>query len=73
MAKGTNEREKYWPVIESFFDQYGLVGQHLDSFNRFIREELQFVVDSVGKLTPKIEGYVVELGDPHRRTIYSRG
>jgi len=65
MAKGTQERDKYWPVIESFFDQYGLVGQHLDSFNRFIREELQFVVDSVGKLTPKIEGYIVELGDIH--------
>ncbi len=65
MAKDTQERDKYWPVIESFFDQYGLVGQHLDSFNRFIREELQFVVDSVGKLTPKIEGYIVELGEIH--------
>ncbi|MFX1559088.1 MAG: DNA-directed RNA polymerase subunit B [Promethearchaeota archaeon] len=65
MAKGTQERDKYWPVIEAFFNQYGLVGQHLDSFNRFIREELQQVVDSVGKLTPKIEGYVVELGDIH--------
>jgi DNA-directed RNA polymerase subunit B len=65
MAKGTQERDKYWPVIEAFFDQYGLVGQHLDSYNRFIREELQHVVDSVGKLTPKIEGYIVELGDIH--------
>jgi len=65
MAAGAQERDKYWPVIEAFFDQYGLVGQHLDSFNRFIREELQQVVDSVGKLTPKIEGYVVELGDIH--------
>jgi len=62
MASGT-DKDKYWPVIEAFFDHYGLVGQHLDSFNRFIREELQQVVDSVGKLTPKIEGYVVELGD----------
>ncbi|MFW9962080.1 MAG: DNA-directed RNA polymerase subunit B [Candidatus Sifarchaeia archaeon] len=65
MTTGTQDRDKYWPVIEAFFDQYGLVGQHLDSFNRFIREELQQVVDSVGKLTPKIEGYVVELGDIH--------
>jgi DNA-directed RNA polymerase subunit B len=65
MVTGTQDRDKYWPVIEAFFDQYGLVGQHLDSFNRFIREELQQVVDSVGKLTPKIEGYVVELGDIH--------
>ncbi len=63
MASGSTDRDKYWPVIEAFFDHYGLVGQHLDSFNRFIREELQQVVDSVGKLTPKIEGYVVELGD----------
>ncbi|MCK5265370.1 MAG: DNA-directed RNA polymerase subunit B'', partial [Candidatus Thorarchaeota archaeon] len=63
MASGSTDRDKYWPVIEAFFDHYGLVGQHLDSFNRFIREELQQVVNSVGKLTPKIEGYVVELGD----------
>jgi DNA-directed RNA polymerase subunit B len=63
MAAGAQERDKYWPVMEAFFDQYGLVGQHLDSFNRFIREELQQVVDSVGKLTPKIEGYTVELGE----------
>ena len=63
MASGTTDKDKYWPVIEAFFDHYGLVGQHLDSFNRFIREELQQVVNSVGKLTPKIEGYVVELGD----------
>jgi len=63
MASGTQKHDKYWPIIEAFFDQYGLVGQHLDSFNRFIREELQQVVESVGKLTPKIEGYVVELGD----------
>ena len=63
MAAGAQERDKYWPVMEAFFDQYGLVGQHLDSFNRFIREELQQVVDSVARLTPKIEGYTVELGE----------
>ncbi len=55
-------RDKYWPVIESFFKEYGLVGQHLDSFNRFIREELQQVVDSVSEIKPKIEGYTVALG-----------
>ncbi|MFX0106747.1 MAG: DNA-directed RNA polymerase subunit B [Candidatus Hodarchaeota archaeon] len=63
MASGAKDTGKYWPVIEAFFDHYGLVGQHLDSFNRFIREELQQVVDSVAKLTPKVEGYHVELGD----------
>ncbi|NHJ14941.1 MAG: DNA-directed RNA polymerase subunit B [Candidatus Thorarchaeota archaeon] len=63
MAAGTEERGKYWTVIESFFDQFGLVGQHLDSFNRFLREELQQVVDSVARLNPKVEGYHVELGN----------
>jgi DNA-directed RNA polymerase subunit B len=52
----------YWPVIESFWAAKGLVGQHLDSFNRFIREELQAVVDSIGELKPKVEGYTVQLG-----------
>ncbi len=63
MATDSKDTGKYWPVIEAFFDHYGLVGQHLDSFNRFIREELQEVVDSVAKLNPKVEGYHVELGD----------
>ena len=43
--------------------EVGLVGQHLDSFNRFIKEELQFVVDSVARLNPKVEGYFVDLGE----------
>ncbi|MFX1264163.1 MAG: DNA-directed RNA polymerase subunit B [Promethearchaeota archaeon] len=63
MATDSTDTGKYWPVIEAFFDHYGLVGQHLDSFNRFMREELQEVVDSVAKLNPKVEGYHVELGD----------
>ncbi len=63
MATDSTDTGKYWPVIEAFFDYYGLVGQHLDSFNRFNREELQEVVDSVAKLSPKVEGYHVELGD----------
>ena len=61
----TDEKKKFWPVIEAFFDAYGLVGQHLDSFNRFVREELQNVVDSVGELKPKVEGYTVQLGQIH--------
>ncbi|MBD3159723.1 MAG: DNA-directed RNA polymerase subunit B [Candidatus Lokiarchaeota archaeon] len=62
-ALDAKERGNYWPVIEAFFDYYGLVGQHLDSFNRFVNEELQKVVDDIGKITPKVEGYHVELGD----------
>ena len=64
MAAGAKnkDKQKLWPVMESYFKEFGLVGQHLDSFNHFIREELQNVVDSVGKLNPKVEGYHVVLG-----------
>ncbi len=59
---GVEERQKYWPIMEAYFRERGLVGQHLDSFNRFIEHELQEVVNSVGRLTPKVEDYHVELG-----------
>ncbi|MEM2141666.1 MAG: DNA-directed RNA polymerase subunit B [Candidatus Thorarchaeota archaeon] len=59
---GLEERQKYWPVIEAYFRERGLVGQHLDSFNRFVKYGLQEVVDSIGRLTPKVEGYYVEFG-----------
>lgn len=60
---GVEERQKYWPVIEAYFRDRGLVGQHLDSFNRFVKHELKDVVDSVARLNPKVEGYYVDLGD----------
>jgi DNA-directed RNA polymerase subunit B len=56
------ERDKYWPVMQAYFSEFGLVGQHLDSFNRFVREELQEIVASVGRLSPKVEDYFVDLG-----------
>ncbi len=60
---GVEERQKYWPIMEAYFRERGLVSQHLDSFNRFIEKELQEVVNSVGLLTPKVEDYYVELGE----------
>ncbi|MBD3407494.1 MAG: DNA-directed RNA polymerase subunit B [Candidatus Lokiarchaeota archaeon] len=60
---GTEDKQKLWPIIEAYFREKGLVGQHLDSFNRFISEELQRVVDSIGRLNPKVEGYYVDMGE----------
>ncbi|TXT56784.1 MAG: DNA-directed RNA polymerase subunit B [Candidatus Thorarchaeota archaeon] len=60
---GNEDKQKLWPVIEAYFREKGLVGQHLDSFNRFISEELQRVVDSIGRLNPKVEGYYVDMGE----------
>ena len=37
--------------------------QHLDSFNDFIENTLQEIVDEVGKVTPDIPGFYVKFGE----------
>ncbi|MFX1597668.1 MAG: DNA-directed RNA polymerase subunit B [Promethearchaeota archaeon] len=51
-----------WELMTAFFEEKGLVRQHLDSYNAFIKEGLQQLVDEVGKIEPDIEGYYVEFG-----------
>ncbi|KAJ2357983.1 DNA-dependent RNA polymerase II, partial [Coemansia sp. RSA 2618] len=38
-------QEDYWTLITRHFDQYGLVRQQIDSFNDFIENTLQEIVD----------------------------
>ena len=57
-----NERNSHWPLVEAFLEKHGLVSQHLDSFDRFVDVELQKIVDDVGEIVPKVEGYKVKLG-----------
>ncbi|MEX2723707.1 MAG: DNA-directed RNA polymerase subunit B, partial [Candidatus Freyarchaeota archaeon] len=51
-----------WRVIEAFIEENGLVRQHLDSYNEFIKHGLQQIVDEVGKIEPEGENYYVKLG-----------
>lgn len=37
--------EDAWKVISSYFREFGLVKQQLDSFNRFLRESIQGLID----------------------------
>lgn len=51
-----------WELMTTFFEEKGLVRQHLDSYNSFIKEGLQQIVEEVGRIEPDIEGFCVEFG-----------
>lgn len=51
-----------WPVVESFFKEKGLVRQHLDSYNNFIEEGIQQVIDEIGGINLDIEGVDLKFG-----------
>ena len=46
--------EDKWVVLKSLFDEKGLVRQHLDSYNDFIENEMQQIVDESGEVVPDI-------------------
>ncbi|WP_397470794.1 DNA-directed RNA polymerase subunit B [Pyrofollis japonicus] len=55
--------------MKAFIDEYGLVRQHIDSFNRFVEKELKQIVKEFGRIsTPRryyeIKIVDVELGEP---------
>lgn len=40
-----------WPLMKAFFDDTGLVRQHLDSYNEFIEQGLQEIIDEIGEIS----------------------
>ncbi len=46
--------EGFEHIIRGFFDRYGMVRHHIDSYNRFILEGMQNVVNEVGELVPAV-------------------
>jgi len=51
-----------WTIIESYFKLKGLVRQHLDSFNDFLRNKLQEIIDEQGEIVTEIPGLKIKLG-----------
>ena len=47
-----------WVVLKSLFDEQGLVRQHLDSYNDFIENEMQKIVDESGEVVPDILNHI---------------
>ena len=61
--------EDRWIVMRKFIEEYGLVRQHIDSFNRFIERGLKEIVRNFGTVvTPRrdieIKILDVEIGEP---------
>lgn len=51
-----------WVLIESFFREKNLVRPHLDSFDDFIKNKLQEIVDEQGVIETDIPGLKIKLG-----------
>ena len=49
-------------LLDSYFKTNSLVKQQLDSYNRFVDEGMQAVVDRVGKIETNVEGFELKLG-----------
>ena len=49
-TQGSIDQDDSWAVIDSYFEENGLVRQQLASFNNFIYSTMQKVVDSYGAL-----------------------
>ncbi len=50
-------------LIKSFVEKNGLIGHHIASYNEFIENGLQRVVDEMQVITPEIEGFEIHLGN----------
>ncbi len=65
----TITREAKWLVARAFIEEYGLVRQHIDSFNRFVDVDLHEIVKEFGTITTPGRNYEVRilevrLGEP---------
>ncbi|MHA2306451.1 MAG: DNA-directed RNA polymerase subunit B, partial [Candidatus Hodarchaeales archaeon] len=80
MEKISNDDK--WEVLKSMYNEFGLVRQHLHSFDEFAVKKLNEIVQERPKIEPDIEGFYVklegiEVGEPSvreadgsERTIY---
>jgi len=63
MAITSAHPDERWRLVESFIKQEGLVRQHLNSYNEFIRKGLQKVVNEVGGIDIEAESrYRIKFG-----------
>lgn len=56
------EENDVWDLLQAFFEEKGLVRQHLDSYNDFIEHQLQEIVDEVKVVLPDIPGFQIKFG-----------
>ena len=56
------KREDIWILLKAFFREKGLVRQHLDSFDDFIENQMQEIVDETSQIVPDIPDFYIKLG-----------
>jgi DNA-directed RNA polymerase beta subunit len=49
-------------LTSAYFREQTLVRQHLDSYNKFVEQGIQSVIDRVKMIDPNVEGYQLRLG-----------
>ncbi|MHA1952409.1 MAG: DNA-directed RNA polymerase subunit B [Candidatus Heimdallarchaeaceae archaeon] len=59
--KSKTDINSRWILINAMFDELGLVRQHLDSFNDFIENGLQSVIDEIKVIEPEDSEFYVKL------------
>lgn len=64
-------KEENWDLMKSFFAEEGLVKQHLESYNDFVENTLQQIIDEIGGITIEVPNHSyeikfgsIEVGDP---------
>jgi len=62
---------EHWDLMKSFFQEEGLVKQHLDSYNDFTRNTLQQIIDEIGGIQIEVPNHTynikfgaIEIGEP---------
>ncbi len=55
------QHDEYWTLYKAMFDEYGLVKQHLQSYNTFIEKGLNEIVKEMDIIEPDVEGFKIKL------------
>jgi len=53
--------QDYWEVLKTFFDEEGLVKQHLDSYNDFVQNTLQQIIDEIQGIQIKVPDHTYDI------------
>ncbi len=53
--------QDYWEVMKAFFAEEGLVKQHLDSYNDFVQNTLQHIIDEIQGITIEVPGHTYDI------------
>ncbi|TRO47477.1 DNA-directed RNA polymerase subunit B'', partial [Candidatus Bathyarchaeota archaeon] len=55
------EDQDYWDVMKTFFKEEGLVKQHLDSYNDFVQNTLQHIIDEIQGITIEVPNHKYDI------------